>query len=76
MRSKYIPEEVRSTVMNVFRVGLNLIVVLTLINIDTLATDTVFMFNVVLLTLAVLCQHRLYTLSAQAPPDGEGKAVN
>ena len=76
MRSKYIPEEVRSTVMNVFRVGLNLIVVLTLINIDTLATDTVFMFNVVLLTLAVLCQHRLYTLSTEPIADGVGKAVN
>lgn len=25
MRSKYIPEEVRSTVMNVFRIGLNLV---------------------------------------------------
>ena len=77
MRSTYISGEVRSTVMNVFRVGLNLIVVLTLINIDTLSTDTVFMFNVVLLTLATLCQHRLNTLSTQPTADGgAGKAVN
>jgi hypothetical protein len=65
MRSKYIPEEVRSTVMNVFRIGLNLIVVLTLVNIDGLAQSTVFLFTVVLLTLAIVCQHRLFALSRQ-----------
>jgi len=65
MRSKYIPEEVRSTVMNVFRIGLNAIVVLTLINIGSLATDTVFLLCTLLLTLAVLCQHRLFILSEQ-----------
>ena len=62
MRSKYIPEEVRSTVMNIYRVGLNALVVLTLINIEYLAQDTVFLFTVFLLTLAVICQHRLFTL--------------
>jgi MFS family permease len=65
MRSKYIPEEVRSTVMNVFRVGLNAIVVLTLINIDALATDTVFLLCTLLLTVAVLAQHRLFVLAEQ-----------
>jgi MFS transporter, MFS domain-containing protein family, molybdate-anion transporter len=65
LRSKYIPEEVRSTVMNVFRVGLNLLVVLTLINIESLAQDTVFLLTVLLLTLAVLCQQRLFALSEQ-----------
>jgi hypothetical protein len=75
MRSKFIPEEVRSTVMNVFRVGLNAIVVLTLINIDTLSTDTVFLFTVLLLTLATLCQHRLFVLSQAGPDGAEGKAT-
>jgi phage-related holin len=65
MRSKYIPEEVRSTVMNVFRVGLNLIVVLVLMNIDALATDTVFLIATLLLTAATLAQHRLFVLSEQ-----------
>ena len=65
MRSKYIPEEVRSTVMNVFRIGLNLVVVVTLINIDALATDTVFLLCTLLLTVAVLCQHRLFVLVEQ-----------
>jgi MFS family permease len=65
MRSKYIPEEVRSTVMNVFRIGLNLIVVLVLMNIDALATDTVFLISTLLLTAATLAQHRLFVLSEQ-----------
>ncbi len=33
MRGKFIPEEVRSTIMNIFRIGLNLIVVLVLWNV-------------------------------------------
>ena len=65
MRSTYISGEVRSTVMNVFRIGLNLIVVVTLINIDSLATDTVFLLCTLLLTVAVLCQHRLFVLVEQ-----------
>ena len=65
MRSTYISGEVRSTVMNVFRIGLNLIVVVTLINIDALATDTVFLLCTLLLTVAVLCQHRLFVLVEQ-----------
>ena len=75
MRSKYIPEEVRSTVMNVFRIGLNLIVVITLINIDYLATDTVFLLCTLLLTVAVLCQHRLFVLVEQnSSVEERGKA--
>ena len=62
MRSKYIPEEVRSTVMNIYRVGLNALVVITLVNIESLAQDTVFLLTVFLLALAVVCQHRLFAL--------------
>ncbi len=65
MRSKYIQEEVRSTVMNVFRIGLNAIVVLVLVNIDALSTDTVFLLCTMLLTVATLSQHRLFVLSEQ-----------
>jgi len=65
MRQKFIQEEVRSTVMNVFRVGLNLIVVLVLINIDYLAPDTVFLLCTLLLTVATLAQHRLFVLTEQ-----------
>lgn len=65
MRSKFIQEEVRSTVMNIFRVGLNAIVVLVLVNIESLSTDTVFLLCTMLLTIATLAQHRLFTLSEQ-----------
>ena len=65
MRQKFIQEEVRSTVMNFFRVGLNLIVVLVLINIDYLQTDTVFLLCTLLLTVATLAQHRLFVLTEQ-----------
>jgi hypothetical protein len=33
MRGKFVPEEVRSTIMNIFRIGLNLIVVIVLWNV-------------------------------------------
>ena len=76
MRSKYIPEEVRSTVMNVFRMGLNAVVVLTLINIGSLALDTVFLLTVGLLAVAVVAQHRLFTLAGDvAGGAGGGDAV-
>ncbi len=39
MRGKFIPEEVRSTVMNIFRIGLNLIVVLVLWNVRTVTSS-------------------------------------
>jgi MFS transporter, MFS domain-containing protein family, molybdate-anion transporter len=68
MRSRYIPEEVRSTVMNIFRVGLNGIVVIVLFNIDSMAQDTVFLFTVFLLTGATLLMHRLFVLSEQNSP--------
>lgn len=71
MRGRYIPEEVRSTVMNVFRIGLNVIVVVTLVNIDTLSQDSVFLFTVLLLTIAVICSHRLFALKeAHLPQQG------
>lgn len=64
MRGKFVPEEVRSTVMNIFRIGLNIIVVLVLANIGDMAHDTVFMLCALLLTLACLCQHRLFILAS------------
>jgi hypothetical protein len=75
LRSRIIPEEVRSTVMNVFRVGLNVLVVLTLLYIDQLATDTVFLFCTLLLTAATWAQHQLFALSeANAPPEQRRQA--
>ena len=43
IKSQRIPEDVRSTVMNIFRIPLNLFVVLLLLKIKLMAPTTVFM---------------------------------
>lgn len=63
LRGKYVPEEVRATIMNIFRIGLNLIVVLALSNIDRMSSESIFSLCVALLALATMAQHRLFTLS-------------
>ncbi|GFO21247.1 molybdate-anion transporter-like isoform x1 [Plakobranchus ocellatus] len=60
MRGKYIAEETRATTMNIFRVPLNFIVIIILL--QHLELDTIFQFCTVLLLVAVLCQHWLFTL--------------
>ncbi|KAL2912828.1 hypothetical protein HK105_207715 [Polyrhizophydium stewartii] len=42
IRSKVVPEETRSTVMNIFRVPLNLIVVVILLKVDSIAPPVLF----------------------------------
>lgn len=56
MRSRYVPEEVRATVMNIFRIPLNLIVVAVLINIDNLTQSQVFALCFGCMLPAVTCQ--------------------
>ncbi|RUS71434.1 hypothetical protein EGW08_020804 [Elysia chlorotica] len=65
MRGKYIAEETRATTMNIFRIPLNLIVIIILL--QHLELDTIFQFCTVLLLIAVLCQHWLYTLCEGTP---------
>ena len=61
--------------MNIYRVGLNAIVVIALINIEYLAQDTVFLLTVFLLAFAVVSQHRLFTLAeANASQEERTKA--
>ena len=60
MRSQYVPEEVRATVMNIFRIGLNLIVVVVLHNIESMKNESVFLLCIMLLITATLCQHYLF----------------
>lgn len=61
MRGKYVPEEIRATVMNFFRIPLNLIVVLILL--QNLQMSVIFQSCVVFLMIATLCQHWLCQLS-------------
>jgi MFS family permease len=56
LRGSYLPERSRSTVMNFFRVPLNLLVVLTLVRVDLLAEESVFLIIAFQLGLATLLQ--------------------
>lgn len=42
LRSNYVPEETRATIMNIFRFPLNLIVVTVLVNIKSLKDEAIF----------------------------------
>lgn len=63
MRGKYVPEATRATIMNIFRVPLNLIVVIILT--QNLPMDVIFQCCVVFLIIASLCQQFLFRLSGQ-----------
>jgi MFS family permease len=57
IKSKYVAEEVRATVYNIFRIPLNIIVVSVLANIKTVSDNTVFMIAGFLLLAAAFMQH-------------------
>jgi len=61
MRSKYVPEETRATIMNFFRVPLNAIVVLILVNVGNMEISTVFTCCVLFLSVTCMCQSMLFT---------------
>lgn len=54
IRSKYVPEETRTSVMNIFRVPLNLIVVLVLHNVSSWSHQFIFTLCVIFLTGSLL----------------------
>jgi MFS family permease len=60
MRSQYVPEEVRATVMNLFRIGLNFIVVVVLNSIERMRNESVFLLCISLLCCSALCQQYLF----------------
>lgn len=62
LRGKYVPESTRATVMNIFRVPLNLIVILLLV--QDLALPVVFCCCVLFLTICCVVQHCLFQLSS------------
>jgi hypothetical protein len=65
LRSVYIPEDIRTTMMNVFRVPLNLLVVMILI--PNLALPTVFLVCSFLLFISVLIASLLYQETQTTP---------
>lgn len=73
-RAKHVPNEVRATIMGIFRVPLNLIVVLTLLNASQLGTGRLVTFSSLLLGSAFLGERALGFLSTHAsePSNNEG----
>jgi len=72
MRSKYVPEAARATVMNFFRVPLNLIVVIILT--QNLQMATIFKCCATFLLIATACQqwlHRIYLQLPKGPIGGQ-----
>uniref|UniRef100_A0A3Q7HR33 Phytocyanin domain-containing protein n=1 Tax=Solanum lycopersicum TaxID=4081 RepID=A0A3Q7HR33_SOLLC len=59
MRSQYIPEEARSTIMNFFRIPLNIFVCVVLYNVDSFPITVMFGMCSIFLFLASVLQKRL-----------------
>jgi hypothetical protein len=63
LRGRVIPEKQRSAVMNVFRVPLNLLVTLVLLNVDQMTTYTVFLMIVGWMGSALLLHYVLIQMT-------------
>lgn len=73
MRGKYVPENTRATIMNFFRVPLNIIVISILIL--NLNSKTIFTFCLFFLLLATFCQQWLYNLYLLLPRSATTKST-
>ncbi|XVF53332.1 hypothetical protein PTKIN_Ptkin05aG0091100 [Pterospermum kingtungense] len=63
MRSQYIPEEARSTIMNFFRIPLNIFVCIVLYNVDAFPITVMFGMCSIFLFVASILQRRLMAIS-------------
>ena len=67
MRAQYVPEELRSTVMNMFRIPLNLFVCVILFNVQLFPIWLMFSLCCAFLLLASVAQRRLEKLAHASP---------
>ncbi|CAM8980539.1 unnamed protein product [Rhodiola kirilowii] len=63
MRSQYIPEEARSTIMNFFRIPLNIFVCIVLYNVNAFPITIMFGMCSIFLFMAAVLQRRLLAIS-------------
>ncbi|CAA7396184.1 unnamed protein product [Spirodela intermedia] len=63
MRSQYIPEEARSTIMNFFRIPLNIFVCIVLYNVNAFPITVMFGMCSIFLFMASILQRRLMVVS-------------
>ncbi|KAG9157178.1 hypothetical protein Leryth_004851 [Lithospermum erythrorhizon] len=68
MRSQYIPEEARSTIMNFFRIPLNIFVCVVLYNVDAFPISFMFGMCSAFLFVASILQRRLLVLAENQRP--------
>ncbi|KAL3651298.1 hypothetical protein CASFOL_004300 [Castilleja foliolosa] len=68
MRSQYIPEEARSTIMNFFRIPLNIFVCVVLYNVNAFPITVMFGMCSIFLLLASILQRRLSAIGEK--PNG------
>jgi len=73
MRSQYVPEEIRSTVMNFFRIPLNLFVCIILYNVALFPLSAMFGMCTLFLCLAAFLQKKLELMTMERP---HGKTVS
>ncbi|KAL5539742.1 hypothetical protein UlMin_043843 [Ulmus minor] len=62
MRSQYIPEEARSTIMNFFRIPLNIFVCVVLYNVDGFPITVMFGMCSIFLFMAAVLQWRVFVI--------------
>ncbi|KAG1650595.1 hypothetical protein FOA52_009516, partial [Chlamydomonas sp. UWO 241] len=77
MRAHYVPEDLRSTILNCFRIPLNLFVCIILYNVHLFPLSAMFGLCSLFLCLAVVCQISLEKRAAAGPvirgiPETEG----
>eukprot|EP00898_Chlorokybus_atmophyticus_P004681 jgi/Chlat1/5213/Chrsp33S05182 len=63
MRASYVPEESRATILNLFRIPLNLFVCIVLYNVSKFKLSSMFAMCAAFLFLAAVCQRRLAALA-------------
>lgn len=68
MRAQYIPEEARSTIMNFFRIPLNIFVCVVLYNVDAFPITVMFGMCSIFLFLASILQKRLSAVVEKSRP--------
>ncbi|CAL5229707.1 g13080 [Coccomyxa viridis] len=66
LRSQYVPEGIRATTLNLFRVPLNLFVCLVLYNVGSVPLSVMFGMCSLFLLLALWCQHNFLLLSVKS----------
>jgi len=71
LRSKYVPDNVRATIMNIFRIPLNIIVVIVLWYIDELGLQKVFYLAAILLVIAAIASYSLNIINLSASSSTE-----